>query len=278
MSRNLLVTISEDPAFLHGVRFIIHFFTPAPDLHLDLVLMPPKDSVGAVSKALPPDKALGIAETMFSERGFNVSSPSGDASLVQCETIAELADIAGQGHYDAVALGRRGAARLAEYLASRYKENNFDKNLDFPFWICREPDLTRENVLLCIDGSRQGLCAADHVGFMCQNESRHSVCVLYFCDPQRRDRHDEELIIENTLLMLRANDIPDDRISIKILAEKDHAQGILREAEQGRYAVVAVGRSGTGRGMMDQRQFGSVSLRLARTLSKASLWVCAYPC
>lgn len=278
MSRRLLITISDDACFLHGVRFISHFFIPAPDLHLELVLMPPVAPADVRKDSLAMGKAINLVEKMFSDQGFEVFSPSVEGGLVQCESMAELARMAEYGHYDAVVLGRRGADRLKEYLADRYKEAAFDENLDFPFWVCRELDLTRDNVLLCVDGARQGLCAADHVGFMCQNESRHSICVAYLADPLHRDRRDEDLIIENALKMLQVNDIPEARITTKVLAEQDHAQGILRDAEQGRYAVVAVGRAGTGRGMMSKWQFGSVSLRLARTLTKASLWVYGYPC
>lgn len=278
MPRKLLVTVSEDAAFLHGVRFVSKFFTPSPDLHLDLVLMPPISPEGPPRDSLALEKAAHMAEKIFADAGFEVFSPRVEPGLVQCESVAELARIAEQGHYDAVVLGRRGASRLEEYLTDQHKENMFDKNLDFPFWVCRNPDLTRQNVLLCVDGSKQGLCAADHVGFMCQNETRHSICVTYLADPKHRDQRDEDLIIDNAMRMLRVNDIPKERISIKVLAELDHAQGILREAEGGRYAVVAVGRAGTGRGMMTQHQFGSVSLRLARQLSKTSLWVCGYPC
>lgn len=278
MSRKLLITISEDVSFLHGVRFISHFFTPASDLHLDLILMPPVVPADVLKDPLPMEKAIKFAEKMFSYQGFEVFSPSVEGGLVQCESMAELAHIAEHGHYDAVVLGRRGAVHLEKYLVDRYKETDFDENLDFPFWICREPDLARDNVLLCVDGSRQGLCAADHVGFMCQSESRHSICVAYLGDPLHRDRRDEDLIIENALKMLQVNGIPESRITTKVLVEQDHAQGILREADRGRYAVVAVGRAGTGRGMMSRWQFGSVSLCLARTLTKASLWVCGYPC
>lgn len=277
MSRKLLITVSEDDAFLHGVRFVSRFFSPAPDLHLALVLMPPMPGRDHKEPAFL-EKGVLTAEKMFIDRGFEVFSAGVEGGLVQCASLAELAHIAEQGHYDAVVLGRRGAGRLEEYLAQRYQETVFDQNLDFPFWVCREPDLTRSNVLLCVDGSKQGLCAADHVGFMCQHETRHDICVAYLTDPEHRDQRDEELILENAVRMLRVNEIGENRIRTKVLAEHDHAQGILREAEQGGYAVVAVGRAGTGRGMMDRRQFGSVSLRLARTLTKASLWVCGYPC
>lgn len=278
MSRKLLITVSEDVGFLHGVRFVSSFFAPSPDLSLDLVLMPAVHHDGTLKEAMTLEKAMLLAEKNFTDKGFKAFSPHVEGQIVACESMAELAGIAEQGRYDAVVLGRRGAARLEEYLITSHHEAVFDKNLDFPFWVCREPDLTRDHVLLCVDGSKQGLCAADHVGFMCRDEKRHSICVAYLADPVHRDRRDEELIIENAIRMLEVNEIAKTRITSKVLAEQDHVKGILREAEQGRFAVVAVGRAGTGRGMMNQRQFGSVSLRLARTLSKAGLWVCGYPC
>jgi hypothetical protein len=275
MSRKLLVTISEDASFLHGVRFVCHFFVPAADLQLDVVLMPPTTSPQVLNDPMLQE-TVQLSEKMFRDKGFQVGVPDAAVVSTPCLSMVDLARMAALGQYDAVVLGRRGAVRLVEYLTGQYKEAVFDENLDFPFWVCRTPDLTRDNILLCVDGSTQGLCAADHVGFMCQNEQRHSICVAYLADPQHRDKRDEDLIIENALKMLKVNNISESRIFVKVLAEQDHVQGIMREAEQGRFAVVAVGRAGTGRGMMTQRQFGSVCLRLARTLSRANLWVGGY--
>lgn len=278
MLRKLLITVSEDVGFLHGVRFVSHFFSPGPDIQMDLILMPPAPVSESPHDPIPLETAIRMAEKLFADAGFAVAPLVSMSTPFQCQSLEDLAYVADHGRYDAVVLGRRGAARLEEYLAVRYNETVFDANLDYPFWVCREPDICRKNVLLCVDGSKQGLCAADHVGFMCRNETRHSICVAYFTDSAQRDRRDEELIIENALRMLRVNDIPDERITTKIFTDQDHFHGVLREADQGHYAVVAVGRAGAGRGMMNQRQFGTVTLRLARSLTKASLWVCGYPC
>lgn len=276
--RKLLICVSEDPALLHGARFVSNFFQPAGDLLIDLALTPQTDLSGDDPDRLSFPDALHWAVAMLEEKGFSVTRTYPDADGKPFLRIADIAEVAEHHRYDAVVLGCRGIRRLEEHLNTAFKETVFDQNLDFPFWICREPDLTRSGVLLCVDGSKPGLCAADHVGMMCATEERHAVRVAYLADPNRRDHRDEALILDNAVRMLRANAVAESRISTKVLVETDHAQGILREAEQGRYAAVAVGRAGTGRGMMADWQFGSVSLRLSRELCGASLWVCGYPC
>lgn len=276
--RRLLICVSTDPALLHGVRFVLNFFRPAADLHLELALTPQYALPDTETGRLALSAALDHARTMLEERGFIVTSTHGNGLDEPFLNIRSIARMAEHHSYDAVLLGHRGIHHLEEHLGTAFKETVFDQDLDFPFWLCREPDLTRKNVLLCVDGSKPGLCAADHVGLMCSPEAEHQVCVAYFSDPAKRDYRDEISILDNAVKMLQVNDIPESRIRTKVLVEKDHAQGILREAEQGRYAAVAIGRAGTGRGMMTEQQFGSISLQLARQLTGASLWVGGYPC
>ena len=276
--RKLLICVSADPALLHGARFVSYFFQPAEDLLIDLALTPQTDLVGDDPDRLSSPDALHWAVAMLEEKGFSIARTRPDAAGKPFLRISDIARVADEHRYDAVVLGCRGIHRLEEHLNTAFKETVFDQNLDFPFWVCREPDLNRSGVLLCVDGSKPGLCAADHVGMMCASEQRHAIHVAYLADPNQRDQRDETLILENAVRMLRVNAVAESRISTKVLTAEDHAQGILEEAERGRYAAVAVGRAGTGRGMMADWQFGSVSLRLSRELCGASLWVCGYPC
>ena len=276
--RKLLICVSADPALLHGARFVSRFFQPAEDLLIDLALTPQTDLAGDDPDRLSSPDALHWAVAMLEEKGFSIARTRPDAAGKPFLRISDIARVADEHRYDAVVLGCRGIHRLEEHLNTAFKETVFDQNLDFPFWVCREPDLNRSGVLLCVDGSKPGLCAADHVGMMCASEQRHAIHVAYLADPNQRDQRDETLILENAVRMLRVNAVAESRISTKVLTAEDHAQGILEEAERGRYAAVAVGRAGTGRGMMADWQFGSVSLRLSRELCGASLWVCGYPC
>lgn len=300
ISRKLLICISDDRSLLHGVRFVAGFFQPAPDLHIDLAFLPRRnqhcDQVGDIL----PARALQEAREILAGKGLVVSNasqttpqasldeasstdqdaPSGPSSIPgePCVHLRDMTDIAEHRRYDAVILGQRGARGLVSYLDTTFRESRFDRFLDFPFWICREPELDRAHVLLCVDGSKPSLCAADHVGQMCATENRHNVCVVYLADPGKRDQRDERLLFENAVKMLQVNGIADTRITTKVLATTDHFQSIEQEVRQGGYAVVAVGRAGTGRGMMAEQQFGSVTLHLARNLTGASLWIGGYPC
>ncbi|GAB6060059.1 hypothetical protein [Desulfonatronum parangueonense] len=276
--RRLLICVGEDPALLHGVRFVSSFFQPAPDLRIYLAFTPGTGLRNGDPNRLSANEARKWATSMLMDKGFIVDAPRSDDVWEPVLSIREIARIAEKKRYDAVILGRRAIHHLEEHLDTEFNETVFDRHLDFPFWICREPDTTRVNVLLCVDGSKPGLCAADHVGWICASESRHQVCVAYIADPAKRDYRDEILILDNAVKMLQVNGIPESRIRTKVLVDKDYSRGILEEAQRGEYAVVAVGRAGSGRGMMAEQQFGAISLLLARKLAGASLWVCGYPC
>ena len=67
-----------------------------------------------------------------------------------------------------------------------------------------------------------------------------------------------------------------ERIQSKVLKGSNPAQAILEEAHQGRYAAVAVGR--TGASAAGLFSMGSVSRALLSRLDKAALWVSPSVC
>ena len=83
------------------------------------------------------------------------------------------------GHYDAVVLGRRGYLVFECFLQDSVTREILDRKIDFPIWVCRQFEENRKNVLLCVDGSKQSLHIADHVGFVLKDEEEHTVTILH---------------------------------------------------------------------------------------------------
>ena len=73
---------------------------------------------------------------------------------------------------------------------------------------------------------------------------------------------------------LSDNGFPEDLISTRLVEASDVTKAILREAEQGQYAVVGVGRTGAGQGRIKKLFMGSVSDTLFHELEGAALWIC----
>ena len=64
------------------------------------------------------------------------------------------------------------------------------------------------------------------------------------------------------------------QIHTRLVEASDVTKAILRETEQGRYAVVGVGRTGAGQGRIKKLFMGSVSDTLFHELEGAALWIC----
>ena len=70
------------------------------------------------------------------------------------------------------------------------------------------------------------------------------------------------------------NGVPSDLIKERVVEEGPITKAILKEVEQSRYAAVALGRTGTGQGLLQRLFMGSVSMSLFRELERAALLVC----
>ena len=142
---------------------------------------------------------------------------------------------------------------------SNLGEEFFGLQFLFPIWLCRKPDVDRKNVLLCVDGSEPALRMVDHVGFILAKEPLHGITLFVVTKKGATLKKSEDRIISSSKEALSDNGFPEDMISTRLVEASDVTKAILREAEQGRYAVVGVGRTGAGQGRIKKLFMGSVS-------------------
>jgi nucleotide-binding universal stress UspA family protein len=150
-------------------------------------------------------------------------------------------------------------------------EEIIKKDTNMPVWICRSPDEDHSNILLCLDGSAPSYRIADHVGFILGLELRHKVTLLQV----QNGRSDQtEAIFSKARTILHENKIADERIEEQVISGFKVAPAILDMARQGKYAAIAVGRTGAGKGLLGRLFIGSVSRELVKGLSSSALWIC----
>jgi hypothetical protein len=126
-----------------------------------------------------------------------------------------------------------------------------------------------KNVLICLDGSESAYRVADHVGFILEPVKNHEVTVLTV---DRGDDFSEDALNSmrsKTLDHFKENGVPEERIRFKTVMASNVPRTILREAEDGVYGAVAVGRRRSKPGF----HMGSVSTRLFRELEGPALWI-----
>ena len=280
MRKHLLVTVSEASSYLDGPRFLTAFFRDKSEIKLTLVhVAPSKGGEPGFTERAPTMKecqlleneALRNAGRLLEDSGFARSQTLCQYRMKAMTTAKDILREAERGKYDAVVLGRRGTTRLEEALGSSVSMQMLEHERSVPIWICRRIESSRKGVLLCLDGSKPSQRMADHVGFMLQDKENHPV-TLFHVQTRKADSA-EEMFSQARDVLLR-NGIEASRISEKVVPGRNVAKGIQKEAQEGGYAVVAVGYSGAGhKGLRAQLSIGSVSKRLSYDLQGHGLCI-----
>ncbi|MGE4552519.1 MAG: universal stress protein [Desulfovibrionaceae bacterium] len=288
MKRHLLVAISDDASALYGVRFVASFFTDKQRLNLTLYSSYPRGAeVWEEEKSFETlqhaeehadrneiryRRVAEAACKRLTDAGFPAESVD-----IRCTPRAhtKAMDIIQEGErglYDAVVLGRRAVAWLERLLDESVSRQLLMDETGCPTWVCRHPEPGRRGVLLCLDGSEPAYRMADHVGFILAGETAHPVTLFHLRREGNGGRHDPAEIFARGRRILEDNGLPPELILEKEVETSKIVKSILAEADQGEYAVVAVGRTGSGGSFLQRMFMGSVSHELLHNLDKAVLW------
>ncbi len=292
LEKHLLVTIGEDPSAFYGVRFLGSFFSTRAKAETRLTLFytapsPPRvwphemthETVRRTEQESARIEAEGRehleeARELCRREGFAGDMVHKKLVIRGATRIKDILAEGEDGLYDAVVLGRRGLTKLSEFMDESLTKQMMGETYHFPIWVCRRPGVGRRDVLVCVDGSAPALKIADHVGFMLAHEERHQVVLCQVAKPGDQPDPQVERNMETAGTALRENLFPPERITTKVLYGDNVAEALLEEAENGRYAAVAVGQTGAGQASLRKFFFGSVSETLFRKLEGAVLWVC----
>lgn len=286
MKKHFLVTATGKKDRNHGLRFFAHFFDHKEDITVTLFYTAPRPPEGWDEKRTMESERLREAKTKeYRDKGEaalkDAKSMLGKAGFasdrihtkVQSRMGSRSGDIiyeGSQGNYDAVVIGRRGLSRLEEAFDESVSRGILEKEYDFPIWICRMPDIERRNVLICLDGSDPSFRITDHTGFILRNEKKHRATLLRI----KKDSSgpDTGEIFEKAASLLVKNGFPENMIDTRELQASDPAKAILKEAEKDKFAAVAAGWTGTGKGGLKRLFSGSNCYKLFRELKHAALW------
>lgn len=288
MNKHLLVTISEDETAQRALRFVCGFFKQKDDIRLTLFNTAPQppavwgeeasfeslreNEASAEAIIASGKRAMLKAREVFVQGGF---SPAQVDDKIVARNFSRIDDIIKEGEsglYDAVVFGRRAVIKLENFLDKSASEEMLEAKFAFPLWLCRDVDYHRHGVLLCVDDSEAFRRMADHVGFILQGESAHPVTLLRVIKKAEADATPEGLF-GDAISTLEDNGFPSRLIRTRLVVSDDVPGSILREAEEGRYAAVAVGRTGMRRGPLARLFATSVTVALFQRLTGAALWV-----
>lgn len=292
MEKHFLLAIGDDQSSLQAARFVYHFFTHKHAIRLTLLYVAPQPAAvyledGDVyqrkqwvedwkrDQERRADQLLVKGRALLLEAGFSASNVFTKFIFSQYGSAKDLIQECAKGHFDALVLGRRGLSRFEELFVDSVTKRVINEELSFPIWVCQRPERNRKDLLVAVDGSEPCVQIADHVGFVVADQPEQSI-VLAHISKDQVPSIEQTPFFEHALGSLLENGVPRERIRTKVLLGANPAQALLQEADKQRYAVVAVGRTGTSEpGFFSM---GSVSRTLLAKLEGAALWVSPSSC
>lgn len=210
----------------------------------------------------------------------------------------DLMDEAANGNHDALVLGKRGKSWFESMIngSTDITKEVIEQSCARPIWLAPSSIHGRRNVLLCVDGSRSSRNITEHVAQMVASNPMHTITVLHvapgkkyttaspsvaFLNKQSRNQRKAQCFISKTshqvvadaVALLVANGVEESVIRTQLTHSNDPASVIMETSDQGNFAVVAMGRSGTGNSFMRHMLMGSSVAHVWKKLDNACLWL-----
>jgi nucleotide-binding universal stress UspA family protein len=273
MQKHLLLTISDDPSALYGVRFVNGFFQNKDEIKFTLLYIEPR-TVQHTELAPPREEESHTCDLALESAMSGLMNAGFEQEHVFCKVkkrmVSKAKDIISEGNkglYDAVVLGRRGISRLEELINDSVSIQVLEASRKAPIWVCRHTEPDRRNVLVCVDGSEESLRMVDHAGFFLADEDAHSLTMFQV----NQGEAEPESVFRQARERLQEHAIPKSRITEKTVEASNAAAAIEAEAKAGAYSAVAVGYAGKGRrGLIS---IGSTATKLVYSMTGSALWI-----
>lgn len=284
MQKSLLIAVRDATSCSQGVRFAGSFFKNQKNLTLTLFyvmtetkalesLNDPWFENNDAFSLLPMNikKVFSLCCKALEEKGFTQEQIKQVARKKQRDTLQDIIKECHNELYDAVILGKRSTSFVEDILCGNKGHDIIEKELSAPVWFCRDPDESRKNVLLCVDGSSVGERVADHVGFILQGEDHHSV-TLFHVDKGQGVNQDQAF--EQATAVLKSHHISESKIHRASVKSLRVTNAILTMAEQGKFASIAIGSLGrTAKIGAYERIIGSKCKNIFNEIDKTALWI-----
>ena len=230
------------------------------------------------------------AKDILLKKGFKDDQIKGVYHKKHINIAQDICNFAREKGADALLVTRMGRSRLEAFLSGGISSKIMDYCNTGPVWVV-EGAVKSKKVLIAMDSSENALRAVDHAGFMlsgtdCQVTLFHSKRHLRGFVPQEIIEAAPELeeLWKNKAgeriapYMKRANEmlleagIPEAQIKTKVVdGSRDAASDILKEARNGDYGTIVVGR----RGHSGVREFfmGSTTNKVLQHHAGMAVWI-----
>jgi nucleotide-binding universal stress UspA family protein len=220
------------------------------------------------------EQYMAEARQILVDAGFPAESVEVKLQERQKGIARDIIHEAGKG-YAVLVVGRKGVSRVRGVLLGSVAAKLLERIATVPVVLVGR-DVRPGKVLVAFDGSAGSFKAVDCVGSVF-GSFEHEVNLTNVVRQEEKDRiaQAERSIAEAfdlAIERLSACGITRNRISTQIITgASSRAEAIVKEADQGGYGTIAVGR----RGMSDARDFsmGAVSNKVVQLATQRAVWI-----
>ena len=308
MHKKILVAVDDSRPSKLALDYAIQMSTMIPDLHYVLLHIQPM-----VSLILKEEAQTSVSARKKKEEISNRNARLGQSLLDRYRSdmtgggiapdrievmnrarklgfAKDIIDVAQEGYYDAIVVGRRGLSGIAKLYSGSVTANILEQSQVIPVWLV-DGEAGPGDLMIAADGSEASLRAVDHVSFVMGGDTETSVTLVHVnsnarntCGIEVQDASDTELediivrgdkacinqFYSRALKKFTQAGIAEKRVRFKTIEGRIRiGKAIMDYAQKGGYGTLVVGR----RGMNKSFFMGSVSRYLINNLSNGALWV-----
>jgi nucleotide-binding universal stress UspA family protein len=295
LKKKILCAVDGSEGALNAIRYagqmlagsaelvLFHVMPPAPPLYRE-ASDPALQRAHAAWKRKQEQAAEAIlagAEGAACAAGFAAADVKPRHQQAMIGVARDILAEAYKGNYDAVLMGRLGAGLVRDLFIGSVSHKVL-QHARIPLWLVEGRHLALP-VLVGVDGSERSQRAVDHLGFMLEGRPDIPVTLFHVQPPLPLGGQDRGVcsgkeaerdfpFLARAAEELHRAGLPEERVHVSACRRgRDPARELLREAREGGYGTVVLGR----RGLTGAKAFflGSVSSKLVSGTRQMAVWV-----
>ncbi|MBW1744495.1 MAG: universal stress protein [Deltaproteobacteria bacterium] len=237
------------------------------------------------------DSILEEAKTVLVDAGMDPANINTRVQEASVGVARDILEVEATGEYDGIVLGRHGMSAVGEFFVGSVSHKVLQHTNRVPLCIVHN-EVESRRILLPIESAPNSKRALDHAAWLLTTAGPMEVTILHVVMPlipkeatamwtglgdlestiEQRLLADAEDMLSQAKTYLVERDVPDIAVTTRLETRATGvSRAILKEAEEGGYGSIMIGRRGLSR--TERFLFGSVSNKVIHQARGMAVWV-----